>query len=166
MVLVVVSGFIGRYLYVRIPKTIRGEELSRDEIEKRAAELKGRLDATMLSPRLRAAIEEEEQRLLSLAASKRTLFARMRDAVSARRRAASLRRQIRASVLNRHLLHDALELAQERALLLRRMARLEKTRRLFQLWHVFHRPLVWLMFFVFFVHLGVAVYFGYVPFGG
>ncbi len=166
MVLVMVSGFIGRYLYVRIPKTIRGEELSRDELETRAAEVKRLLDATMLSPRLRTEIEEEEQRLLSLAASKRTLFARMRDAVSARRRAASLRRQIRASVLNRHLLHDALKLAQERALLLRRLARLEKTRRLFQLWHVFHRPLVWLMFFVFFVHLGVAVYFGYVPFGG
>ncbi|HET8775574.1 MAG TPA: hypothetical protein VFP80_17375 [Thermoanaerobaculia bacterium] len=166
MVLVVVSGFVGRYLYVRIPKTIRGEELSRDELEKRAAEVKGLLDATMLAPRLRAAIEEEEQRLLSRAASKRTLFARMRDAVSARRRAASLRRQIRAAVLNRQLLHDALELAQERALLLRRLARLESTRRLFQLWHVFHRPLVWLMFFVLLVHLGVAVYFGYVPFGG
>lgn len=166
MVLVVVSGFVGRYLYVRIPKTIRGEELSRDELEKRAAELKGLLDATMLAPRLRAAIEEEEQRLLSRAASKRTLFARVRDAVSARRRAAGLRRQIRAAVLNRQLLHDALELAQERALLLRRLARLESTRRLFQLWHVFHRPLVWLMFFVLLVHLGVAVYFGYVPFGG
>lgn len=166
MVLVVASGFVGRYLYVRIPKTIRGEELSRDELERRAAEVKRQLDATMLSPRLRSTIEEEEQRLLSLAASKRTLFARMRDAVSARHRAANLRRQIRASVSNRRLLHDALELAQERALLLRRMARLEKTRRLFQLWHVFHRPLVWLMFFVFFIHLGVAVYFGYVPFGG
>lgn len=166
MVLVVVSGFIGRYLYVRIPKTIRGEELSRDEIEKRAAEVQCLLDATMLSPGLRATIHDEEQHLLSLAASKRTLFARMRDAVSARRRAASLRRQIRLSGLSGHLLHDALELAQERALLLRRIARLEKTRRLFQLWHVFHRPLVWLMFLVFFVHLGVAVYFGYMPFGG
>jgi len=166
MALVVVSGFIGRYLYVRIPKTIRGEELSRDELETRAAEVKRLLDATMLSPRLRAAIEEEEQRLLSLAATRRTWLVRVRDAVAARHRAAGLRRQIRASGLNRVLLHDALELAQERALLLRRMARLETTRRLFQLWHVFHRPLVWLMFFVFFVHLGVAVYFGYVPFGG
>lgn len=166
MVLVVASGFVGRYLYVRIPKSIRGEELSRDDLEQRAAEVKRQLDTSMLSPRLRTTIEEEEQRLLSLAASKRTLFARMRDAVSARHRAANLRRQIRASVSNRRLLHDALELAQERALLLRRMARLEKTRRLFQLWHVFHRPLVWLMFFVFFIHLGVAVYFGYVPFGG
>jgi hypothetical protein len=166
MVLVVASGFVGRYLYVRIPKSIRGEELSRDELEQRAAEVKRQLDTSMLSPRLRTAIEEEEQHLLSLAASKRTPFARMRDAVSARRRAAGLRRQIRAAVLNRDLLHDALELAQERALLLRRMARLETTRRLFQLWHVFHRPLVWLMFFVLLVHLGVAVYFGYVPFGG
>lgn len=54
----------------------------------------------------------------------------------------------------------------ERRALVRRIARLDRTRRLFQLWHVFHRPLVWVMFLVFFVHLGVAVYFGYTPFGG
>lgn len=36
MVLVVLSGFFGRYLFVRIPKTIRGQELSRAEIEERA----------------------------------------------------------------------------------------------------------------------------------
>src|SRR5690349_2191424 len=33
MMLVWTSGFVGRYLYVRIPKSIRGAELSHDEIE-------------------------------------------------------------------------------------------------------------------------------------
>ena len=112
MVLVVVSGFVGRYLYVRIPKTIRGEELSRAELEARAADL--------------------EQQV-----SDPKLVARMRE-----------------------------KLEKERAVLVRRIERLEKTRRLFQLWHVFHRPFVWVMFFVFFIHLGVALYFGYTPFGG
>lgn len=114
MALVMLSGFVGRYLYVRIPKTIRGEELSRAELDARAAELDTEL----------AGLNAPE--------------------------AARVRRKV----------------AKERAVLLRRIARLEKTRRLFQLWHVFHRPLVWVMFLVFFIHLGVAVYFGYVPFGG
>lgn len=109
MVLVVLSGFVGRYLYVRIPKTIRGEELSRAELEQRAAALTGQL--------------AEEGNVAEL----RTL-------------------------------------ERERATLLRRIDRLERTRQLFQLWHVFHRPLVWVMFAIAVFHVGVAVYFGYLPF--
>ncbi len=111
MVLVVVSGFVGRYLYVRIPKTIRGEELSAAEIEQRLAELKASLVETTLPPRQ---------------------------------------------------LHD---LQRQHAALLRRISRLQRTKKLFQLWHVFHRPFVWVMFLVFLVHLSVAVYFGYTFFG-
>lgn len=166
MALVVLSGFVGRYLYVRIPKTIRGEEMSRAELEERAAEMKARLAETTLPMALWSRIEEEESVLLSAAGRQRTLVARLREVLAARRRASRLRRQIRASGLNRHLLHDALALAHERAVLLRRIARLERTRKLFQLWHVFHRPLVWVMFFVFFIHAGVAIYFGYTLFGG
>ena len=39
MVTVVLSGFVGRYLYVRIPRSIRGNELTRAEMDIRAAEL-------------------------------------------------------------------------------------------------------------------------------
>ncbi|HEX7829573.1 MAG TPA: hypothetical protein VF787_07945 [Thermoanaerobaculia bacterium] len=166
MVLVMLSGFVGRHLYVRIPKTMRGEELSRAQLDERAAELGTQLAASTLAPRLRARIEEEERRLLFMATSKQTLYARMREAVGCPIRRWQLRREIRAQVSDHRLLHETLALAHERALLLRRIARLEKTRKLFHLWHVFHRPLVWLMFFVFFVHLGVTVYFGYTPFGG
>lgn len=164
MAVVVASGFVGRYLYVRIPKTIRGEELSQSELEQQAAELRARLAETRLPQRLIAAIDEEERILLAAASTKRSLFTRMRDALAARRRASSLRREIRASGLERHLLHDALSLAHERAELLRRITRLKRTRQLFQLWHVFHRPLVYVMFAILLVHLGVAFYFGYVPF--
>ena len=158
MTLVVASGFIGRSLYVRIPKTIRGEELSRAELEERAAQLKAQLAVAAIPAHLHASIEEDERLLLSARG--------LRNALAARRRASRLRQEIRASGLNHELLHDVLTLSRERALLLRRLERLEKTRRLFQLWHVFHRPLVWVMFIVFFIHLGVAIYFGYTPFFG
>ena len=36
MVLVSLSGFIGRYLYVQIPRTIRGQELDLDEVQKKS----------------------------------------------------------------------------------------------------------------------------------
>jgi hypothetical protein len=44
MVAVVLSGFVGRYLYVRIPRTIRGTEVNRGAIERRLVELKGALE--------------------------------------------------------------------------------------------------------------------------
>jgi hypothetical protein len=58
MVLVVLSGFVGRYLYVRIPKTIRGEELSRAELDARAAEL----EQQALDPKLAAHYANSSQR--------------------------------------------------------------------------------------------------------
>jgi hypothetical protein len=49
----------------------------------------------------------------------------------------------------------------ERAQLLRRLAQLNRTRQRFSAWHVFHQPLVYVMFAIAAIHIGVAVYFGY-----
>ena len=49
-------------------------------------------------------------------------------------------------------------------MLLRRIAYLERTKRLFELWHVFHLPLVYLQMVIVVAHVGVTVYLGYVPF--
>lgn len=165
MFLVVLSGFIGRYLFVRIPKTIRGNELSQAEIEERAREMRAQLQEANLPPRLLQRIEETETALLSDIGHHRTFLQLLGSAVQTRRQTAALRRELRGSGLNRRLLQEALDLVHKRAVLLRRIAHLKKTRQAFQMWHVFHRPLVWVMFFVFSIHLGVAIYFGYTYFG-
>ena len=46
MMTVWASGFVGRYLYVRIPKTIRGVELSRREVDERLEVLREQLHST------------------------------------------------------------------------------------------------------------------------
>ncbi len=164
MILVVLSGFVGRYLYVRIPKTIRGNELSRAELEARVRELKDRLAETSISVQLLLHIEVAERELLP-EATPTGFFGSLADQMRAGRRLAALRREIRASGLTRQLLHQTLDAVGERALLLRRIANLDRTRRLFEAWHIFHRPLVWVLFGVFGVHLAVALYFGYTLFG-
>ena len=64
-----------------------------------------------------------------------------------------------------HRLHGtALSLIGERATLRRRMAYLKKTKRLFDAWHVFHMPLVYVMFAIVVMHVAVTIYMGYVPF--
>jgi len=49
-------------------------------------------------------------------------------------------------------------------LLLRRAAYLRKTKKAFDLWHVFHLPLVYILLVIVALHVGLAVYLGYVPF--
>ena len=104
MMIVWSSGFVGRYLYVRIPKTIRGVELSRQELEDELARMRADLSTADAPP----------------------------DALVA-----------------------------EHATLVRRLANLERTRRLFHYWHVFHRPLVYGMFVIVGLHVGLAIYLGY-----
>lgn len=165
MTLVVLSGFVGRYLFVRIPKTIRGTELTDAEIEERARELRAQLNETTLPIHLLRRIEETERAILSGIGQQQSLLQRLRNTANARREMSALRKEFRGRRLSGHLLHEALDLVQKRAVLLQRLTHLKKTRQAFQSWHVFHRPLVWVMFAVFAVHLGVAIYFGYTFFG-
>jgi len=156
MVLVALSGFVGRYLYVRIPRTIRGVELSQGELDERMSALledlqwtagPGVLDAI---ERLDADIATETPRWWQLgggspAASIRTATAAidLADAAMSARLAALLG---------------------ERAELQQRRHALGVTKRVFDLWHVFHLPLVWIMFAIVTLHVAVALYLGYVPF--
>jgi hypothetical protein len=164
MILVVLSGFVGRYLYVRIPKTIRGNELSRAELEERVRDMKERLAESTISLPMLARLEAAERDLLPSGAPQ-SFFGGLVARLRAQLRVRALRREIRASGLNRQLLHEVLDAVHERALLLSRIASLDKTRRLFEMWHIFHRPLVWVLFIVFALHLAVALYFGYTLFG-
>ena len=45
MVLVVLSGVIGRFIYIQIPRTIKGRELSLNEVK----EMKGNISETLIS---------------------------------------------------------------------------------------------------------------------
>lgn len=144
MVLVVLSGFVGRYLFVRIPKTIRGTELSLSEIEERAAELREALAGTGLPAQPLGKIHGFEQ----ASAGRRLRWRR-------------LRRELRQAGVDRDLVENAIALVRERDALLRRIANLSRTKKLFEMWHVFHRPLVYLMLAIAALHIGLAIYFGY-----
>ena len=165
MVLVVLSGFVGRYLFVRIPKTLRGKELDRTDLEQRAAELRDELLETALPPPLLSRIEVLERDTLALASGRVSAGKRWQGRWRVRRQAARVRREIRASGMDPELLHSALDLIKERGLLLRRIAHLNRRKELFALWHVFHKPLVYLMLLILVIHIGVALYFGYLPSG-
>ncbi len=166
MVLVVLSGFVGRYFYVRIPKTIRGVELGYDEILERATDLKMRLLETGLPAPLLRALDAFERAVTPDTASLSTrgyLFGQL----ALRRALRRLRRDLVVAGADEDLATRVVGIESEREMLLGRLAYLEQTKRMFGAWHVFHQPLVYVMFAIVAVHIAVALYLGYtiVPLG-
>ena len=154
MLAVVVSGFVGRYLFVRMPRTIRGVELSHDEIRSRVEQLTARLAEATPDADL-----HERLRLIGVEAG--VARSRPPGPWAMRRQLRTLRRDLRSAGVPRELTIAIVEAVAERAQLVRRLSSLDRTRRFFSLWHVFHQPLVYVMFAIAVLHVGVAVYFGY-----
>lgn len=158
MVLVALSGFVGRYLYVRIPRTIRGVELSQHELDERTAALRDELQWTA-GQELLEALDRVEA---AIAARPPSWFSGVGD------RAIRGGMQHLLQQLERRSGRDASQSLRaaldERVRLQQRRHALAATKRLFDLWHVFHLPLVWVMFAIVSLHVGVALYMGYVPF--
>jgi hypothetical protein len=164
MIAVVLSGFIGRYIYVQIPKGIHGHELTKAELIAQSKTLGERLEReyglpanlieridTLAQPRKPVEQLSAIEMLIFFVASDLT------NALKLRRLASSLR----VRRLTPSMIHRILTLAKARMVLTRRIAFLEKLRAIFHLWHVIHLPFSTIMFVILFVHVGVAVAFGY-----
>ncbi|MGE0814632.1 MAG: hypothetical protein AB7O28_15515 [Vicinamibacterales bacterium] len=158
MALVALSGFVGRYLYVRIPRTIRGVELSQTELDERMTALREELQWSA-GPDVLEALDRLEAEVDARPAS---WFSGLGEG-ALRRSLADLASQLesRTGAGSSAELRAAVE---ERLRLSQRRHALAATKRLFDLWHVFHLPLVWVMFAIVSLHVGVALYLGYVPF--
>jgi len=161
MVIVVCSGFIGRYLYVRIPRSLRGRELGRQEIGERADQLKRRLAESGLKPEVLAMVEEFEVSYLPQSTDTTTWTGLLFGEVGFKLRLMILGRKLRASGSSSTLANETLRLIAENATLLRRIAYLKKTKKLFDLWRVYHKPLAVLMAVIVALHVAVVWYFGY-----
>jgi hypothetical protein len=160
MVAVVLSGFIGRYLFVRIPRTLRGSEMSRADLEAQAERLVADLKVTA-GP---GPWVERLDAFTDQAPAPPTVLGLLFGEIGLRRRLGRLGRELSVRGLSANQRDTLLRIAGERALLVRRIAYLEKTKTAFGLWHVFHVPLVYFLLIIACVHVGITIYLGYVPF--
>lgn len=161
MMAVWASGFVGRYLYVRIPKTIRGAELSRADIEQQLREVEAIIAARPLSPAVQRELDAFHTATAGTVTGVRGLLDLFFGEMRVRVRLLLLRRHLTGAGGGYVVAHQAVSLAAERASIARRLRHLKRTHKLFELWHVFHRPLVYVMFVLVAVHVGVALFFGY-----
>lgn len=161
MVVVTLSGIFGRYVYVRIPKTIGGQFESLDMVrgQKRALldTLQGEfgLDATDVAGLLEG----------SAARTPRGFVGALGLAVRQDLMKWHLKRRIRRLCARKGipegLREAAVQLVHEGLRLEQQIVLLQPFQRLFRYWHILHMPLAALMFLIMLIHVGVAVIFGY-----
>ena len=165
MVLVVLSGFVGRYLYVRIPRSIRGQELTRLELEERADALKAEIAQSTDGTRATSVLETFE-RTTAVKASGivRSFVDLLFGEIAFSRKIRGLDRSLEDAGVTSVQRGQIASLAAERAIVLRRTAHLLRTKKLFDMWHVFHLPLVYLLLLIAVGHIAIVLYMGYVPF--
>jgi hypothetical protein len=163
MAAVVASGFIGRYLWVQIPRGTEGDALSIRELdvenERLLSQMKIHHD---FSPRQITALD----RLIDFMVPAQDSFLRTVWAVATH----DLRIVVRRRELSRWLavngvspghVSEIRRLAGRRSVLHRRILLREQLHRVFRYWHVIHLPFAAVLLVIFLVHVATAVLFGY-----
>ncbi len=158
----VLSGIFGRYLYAKVPRTRKGNEMTLAQIEKELASWVEQLAKDGGGDRLLDAVEEYLAQIRRQPAGLiRTLLASLADDLQSplRIRQAWHIAGLQRATFRQRWRTTRLILAQRK--LLKKLAILDASQRLFAYWHVFHRPFTILAFVVIAVHVAVAVYMGY-----
>jgi hypothetical protein len=133
MVAVFLSGVIGRFIYIRIPRTIEGRELSLNEVKEMRSNVAGIL-------RNSYNLDEESYSHRSLQA---------------------VRKILKAKGIPRPEYKKLLSLIKEDLTLSRRIELLDTMQRLFKYWHVAHLPFALVMLVIMIIHVAVTLVLGY-----
>lgn len=149
-VLMVISGFVGRYIYTAAPRTLDGLEVGVQELEQQVA---------LTDRRLQALSEPARQALATEAPPRGWLVVLARPWLRWRQRRRLRRALQHLSAAERSHAAQLEALLAERYRLEQQIHSLAATRRLLALWHVLHVPLGGVLFSLAFIHIGAALYY-------
>jgi len=147
MVAVVLSGVIGRFIYIQIPRTIEGRALSLNEVKNMKADL-----AVVLSDKFKL-----DNKLIEMIVS----FTNEKNPSDNYRTTRDLRNELKSNNLPKKERISILKMVKNEMSLSRKIARLETMQRLFKYWHVAHLPFALIMLVIVIIHVGVTLAFGY-----
>lgn len=174
MIAVALSGFVGRYFYAQVPRSLTAAELSLKEMQDISQNLWQELEGQRLFAWLQLAPlfklptrEEVEKMSLGRALLSMVLLDLRRPfRVSALRRRAMNSTQLLFSLggflpSQNPQLEGVIEMARKQAWIMAKVSFLSKTQQVFHLWHVVHRPFSYSFALLMLVHIVVAIMMGY-----
>jgi hypothetical protein len=160
MVAVVLSGVIGRFIYIQIPRTIEGRELSLQEAV--AMRASSALNITTESKLTQSETEAVTQLLESNASLKTESDQSILAAyLQSRRTYIKIKKLIKNSGLDKISKLGMLKEIKKEINLSRKIKRLESMQKLFKYWHVAHLPFALIMLVIAVIHVGITLLFGY-----
>lgn len=161
MVAVFLSGIIGRFIYIQIPRTIEGRELSLTEVR----ELKDNISDTLTNS---VELDAESQRVILDSIKVKVgiyesnfivrAVKKYVDDQKTLKKVKSVLKKNKISKVQRNLV---LDLVKNEISLNRRIERLVLMQNLFKYWHVAHLPFALVMLVIMVIHVGVTIVFGY-----
>jgi hypothetical protein len=148
-IIIVISGFIGRYIYTAVPRTADGIVIEADVLQAQIREAQRRIDQWMASqPRVSPAMSKY------LSAE-----ARQDAGLNWIDRARWWQQKMQMSPSERAQIDELQSLIERRSVLRRQVGRLAWARRLLAVWHSIHVPIGIVLFTSAFIHVGAAIYY-------
>lgn len=163
MAAVVLSGVIGRFIYIQIPRSIEGNELEIDDINTMSANLTDKLKSEFgingkFSERLERISFAHEYKSASLGRSivlvakdyfqsfllLRKIYSEINEMDIAKRKASRVKSLVKSKIV-----------------LSRRIGMLRTMQKFFNYWHIVHLPFAIVMFVIMIIHVIVTIVFGY-----
>jgi hypothetical protein len=161
MVAVFLSGIAGRFIYLQIPRTIEGQELSQNDIRALKTDF---AEVLMGSYHL----DQESYSLITDSIKKKVelyqgnIFVRLFNNYSDDRKALrSVKEVLSKSLIHKNEKRQIVELIKEDLKLNRKIERLGTMQNLFKYWHVIHSPFALVMLIIMVIHVVVTIAFGY-----
>lgn len=161
MVAVFLSGVIGRFIYLQIPRTIEGRELSLSEVQ----ELKGELSQNLIES---LQIDASGKKIIEESISAKAqvlggglLSGYIRKMGEDRKSLGIVRNVLKKNNVPKEQQKQVIDLVKSELSLNRRIERLSTMQNLFKYWHVAHLPFALVMLIIMIIHVGVTIVFGY-----
>jgi len=161
MVAVFLSGIVGRFIYLQIPRTIEGQELSLNDIREMKIDIAGVLKNSHN-------LDEESYNVITNSIKKKVelynsnpvagFFRKYIDDLNTVR---IIRSVLRKNRMPKTEVRQILELVENDIKLNRKIERLATMQNLFKYWHVIHSPFALVMLIIMVIHVGVTIAFGY-----
>lgn len=161
MVAVVASGVIGRFIYIQIPRTIEGRELSLNEVK----EMKGNV-GEILKGTYRLDERSYNTIMESIQVSGRAKSDNLLSGIAGKyfedqRTIRNIKYLLRGNNLAPADVSKVTHLIRNEISLNNRIERLHTMQKLFKYWHVAHLPFAVIMLIIMVIHVGITIAFGY-----
>jgi hypothetical protein len=160
MVVVVASGVIGRYIYLQIPRTMEGRELSLNEVR----QIKDNVNVTIKN---RYKLDEGSYSAILSYTQSNTLylhgnivFRMIRRYFVDFKRIKGLKRTLKKNKLSKTGISGIIRLIKKEISLNNKLQRLQTMQRLFKYWHIVHLPFALIMLVIMIIHVGITLAFG------